>query len=109
MKHAPQKNYLAQTVICDGGSYCRDKDPDAAVARCARITYQDWKHLYKLDGETITVGLWDVTGHDEVMVGDGRCWVDEPNDAQDKDQPPKRTYLKMLKQRKVKLPGKKKA
>lgn len=94
------KDYLACTYIDLGGSWARDTDPDKAIKRCAKITYSDWKHLYRLDGETVKVALYDVTGHDQVYMDDGRAWVE--------DKGGKRTYLPHIRVEQVKLPGRKK-
>jgi hypothetical protein len=101
MTHAPQKDFIAYAPIGCGGSWARDTNPDKAVSRCAKIAHSDWKHLYKVDGETIQIGLFDVTGHDEVTMSDGLIYVGrggrEPG-----------TIVKPIEIRQVKLPGKKK-
>jgi len=72
MNHAATtKDYVAHTMIGAGGSWARDANPDKAIERCAKIAKADWGKLYKLDGETITVALADVTGHDQVIFGSG--------------------------------------
>lgn len=74
------RDYL---VVCDmgygGGSWARDKDLEKAVQRCRRIVYADWKHLFKLSGVEVTLTLFDVTGQDEVTMGNGEVRGDHPD------------------------------
>ena len=95
MTQPATKDYLAYCRIDMGGSWARDKSPEAAIKRCAKLAYLDWKHLFKLKGEIVPIGLFDVTDHDHVYMDDGCVWV-EPDDN-------KRTYLKPLRIEKVKL------
>src|SRR5262245_51483286 len=72
-----ERNYIAIILIGCGSSWARDKDPEKAIKRCARIIVEDWSSLFDLEGKTLPINLYDVTGHDEVswshhgIKGDG--------------------------------------
>jgi hypothetical protein len=74
------RDYL---VLCDmgygGGSWARGKDLEDCVKRCRLTVYSDWKHLFKLDGAEVTLSLFDVTGQDEVTMGNGEVRGDKPD------------------------------
>lgn len=74
------RDYL---VVCDigygGGSWARDKDLEKAVERCRRTVYSDWKHLFKLSGAEVTLSLFDITGQDQVTMGNGEVKGDRPD------------------------------
>jgi hypothetical protein len=80
MTAADTRDYL---VVCDagygGGSWARDSDLEKAVERCRRIFYSDWRHLFKLDGVEVTLSLFDVTGQDKVVMGNGEVRGDKPD------------------------------
>jgi len=90
---APKKDYLAYTIIGMGGSWARGSDPEDVVRRCAKIAVCDWGHLYKLKGETIPIGLYDVTGHDRLAMDCRGVWAGDVN-------------IPMMEKRDVTLPGK---
>jgi hypothetical protein len=70
-------------VICSFGygmgSWARDADLEKAVKRCKRIAYSDWRGVLKLDGATVNLSLFDVTGNDTVSFGDGSVTGDNPD------------------------------
>ena len=56
------------------GSWYRDKTAEAAVKGCHRIVKADFGKLLK-KGAVVKMALFDVTGHDEVFVGDNGARV----------------------------------
>lgn len=61
-------------VVCSfgygSGSWARDADLEKAIKRCKRIAYSDWGGLFKLDGATVKLSLFDVEGNDSVTISD---------------------------------------
>lgn len=70
-----QKDYLALIRIGGGSSYGRDSNVFDAVEGAVRFCVLDWSRYYKLEGMVIAVEVYDVTGRDEIVWGDGIAGV----------------------------------
>ncbi|USM11507.1 hypothetical protein vBCbaSRXM_62 [Citromicrobium phage vB_CbaS-RXM] len=60
------RDYLAIILVGAGSSYARGPDKEDVVKRVMKIVFSDWKSLFDLKGQTVSVNLYDVTGHDDV-------------------------------------------
>lgn len=70
-----KKDYLALIRIGGGSSYGRDSNVFDAVEGAVRFCVLDWSRYYKLEGMVIAVEVYDVTGRDEIVWGDGIAGV----------------------------------
>ncbi len=78
-----KKDYLAIVNFgCGGGSFGRDENIFEAVEGAIRFAVLDFSRYYKLEGSSLFVELFDVTGHEDITWQGGTGYV-ETTDGDD--------------------------
>jgi len=96
------KDYLALIALGGGcGTWYRDASDETAISRCVKMAYQDARSIFKLDGQTVSVNLFDVSGCGEVHVSNDGAWIEDGDG--------KRKWLDVARVEKRVFPGKRKA
>lgn len=65
---------LAHVSIGGGGSWGRASTEEEALRLCA-MHLRDWKSLCDILGKDVEVGLYNVEGHDKVVMGGNGVWA----------------------------------
>jgi hypothetical protein len=63
-----EKDFLAVCMIGAGSSWGRANSVDEAARLCELFVVDDWGSIFKLDGQTVTISCYDVTGNDIVRL-----------------------------------------
>lgn len=61
-----KSDFLAIILIASGSSHARGPDKEDCISRVQRIFVDDWSSLFDVSGKEATIGVYDVTGFDEV-------------------------------------------
>lgn len=58
--------WLAIILIGAGSSFARGADREEQINRAVRIAFSDWRTLFDLAGQEVSVNVYDVTGRSNV-------------------------------------------
>lgn len=95
---ADKKDFIAIIFFATGSSYARGPDLDDCVNRVAKIFASDWGSMFDVAGKEVTVGCYEVTGHDNLYWDNRGVFTTVENEE---------TEVPLLETRKVTLPKKK--
>jgi hypothetical protein len=71
-----KKDYMAVIIVGAGGTHARGDDLVETAKRAVRTVREDWGQLYDWPkNHSFKVGMYDVTGHDEVAYGSDGVFV----------------------------------
>lgn len=93
-----KKDFLAIILIASGSSHARGPDLEDCVTRVQRIFVSDWSCLFDVKGKPAKVGLYDVTGHDDVYWDDWGVWASDHTGSD-------RKKIQLMEVREVVLPA----
>lgn len=75
-------DYLAIVNFgCVGGSFGRDDSIFEAVQGAIRLAILDWSRYYQLEGSSLNVELFEVTGHEDITWTGGTGYVEADNEV----------------------------
>jgi len=71
------KDFLAIWFNSFGSSYARYNNKETAVLECAKLVVRDWGSTFEIEGNPITISVFDASGFKEIQWDHGTVWADD--------------------------------